>query len=69
VHYAVNCASLGCPNLQPAAFTAENTENLLERGAKEYVNHPRGVAVKIGSCASRASMCGSAKTSAATPMI
>src|SRR5918995_6998377 len=45
VHYAVNCASLGCPNLQPAAFTAENTENLLERGAKEYVNHPRGVAV------------------------
>jgi hypothetical protein len=46
VHYAVNCASLGCPNLQPAAFTAENTENLLERGAKEYVNHPRGVAVR-----------------------
>ena len=46
VHYGVNCASLGCPNLQPAAFTAENTENLLERGAKEYVNHPRGVAVR-----------------------
>ena len=45
VHYGVNCASLGCPNLQPTAFTAENTENLLERGAKEYVNHPRGVAV------------------------
>ena len=46
VHYGVNCASLGCPNLQSAAFTAENTENLLERGAKEYVNHPRGVAVR-----------------------
>jgi hypothetical protein len=46
VHYGVNCASLSCPNLQPAAFTAENTENLLERGAKEYVNHPRGVAVR-----------------------
>jgi Protein of unknown function, DUF547 len=46
VHYAVNCASLGCPNLQPAAFTTDNTENLLERGAKEYVNHPRGVAVR-----------------------
>jgi hypothetical protein len=27
------------------AFTAENTETLLERGAREYVNHPRGVAI------------------------
>lgn len=25
-HYAVNCASLGCPNLQSQAFTAQNTE-------------------------------------------
>ena len=29
IHYAVNCASLGCPNFQPAAFTAENTEVLV----------------------------------------
>ncbi len=42
VHYGVNCASLGCPNLQPEPFTASNTERLLERGAREYVNHPRG---------------------------
>jgi Protein of unknown function, DUF547 len=42
VHYAVNCASLGCPNLQPEAYSAENTETLLEKGAREYVNHPRG---------------------------
>jgi hypothetical protein len=42
VHYAVNCASLGCPNLQPEAYTPENTEALLEKGAREYVNHPRG---------------------------
>jgi hypothetical protein len=48
VHYAVNCASLGCPNLQPAAYTSENTEALLEKGAREYVNHPRGVAIKNG---------------------
>ncbi len=48
VHYAVNCASLGCPNLQPVAYTAENTESLLERGAREYINHPRGVAIKNG---------------------
>lgn len=43
VHYAVNSASLGCPNLQPEAYTPENMETLLEKGAREYVNHPRGV--------------------------
>jgi hypothetical protein len=34
--------------LQPAAFTAENTESLLERGAREFVNHPRGVSLQSG---------------------
>ena len=48
IHYSVNCASLGCPNLQPAAFTAENTDSLLERGAREYINHPRGVSLQSG---------------------
>ncbi len=42
VHYALNCASVSCPNLQPEAFTAENTEELLEMGARQYVSHPRG---------------------------
>ena len=45
VHYAVNCASLGCPNLQPVAFRADNTQELLDVGAREYVNHPRGAQV------------------------
>ncbi len=48
VHYSVNCASLGCPNLQPRAFTADNTDTLLDQGARAYVNHPRGVTVKDG---------------------
>jgi len=48
LHYAVNCASLGCPNLQPQAFTAESTERLLEKGAREYVNHPRGAHLEDG---------------------
>lgn len=43
VHYGVNCASLGCPNLMPEAFTATNLEAQLERAARDYVNHPRGV--------------------------
>jgi hypothetical protein len=42
IHYALNCASMGCPNLQPLAFTAKNTDSLLETGASEYINHPRG---------------------------
>jgi hypothetical protein len=48
VHYAVNCASLGCPNLAPVAYTAANLERLLEHGAREYVNHPRGVTFEKG---------------------
>jgi hypothetical protein len=48
IHYAVNCASIGCPNLQPEAFTADNSARLLERGADEYVNHPRGATFDDG---------------------
>ncbi len=45
VHFAVNCASLGCPNLQPVPFTADNLEQLYEAGARSFVNHPRGAAI------------------------
>ena len=48
IHYAVNCASLGCPNLQPAAYTGENIEALLEQGAREFINHARGVSIQKG---------------------
>jgi len=48
IHYAVNCASLGCPNLQKQVFTATNTDALLDKAAKEYVNHSRGVRFKDG---------------------
>lgn len=47
-HYAVNCASIGCPNLQPVAFDVENTESLLEKAAREYVNSPRGASFRDG---------------------
>jgi hypothetical protein len=43
VHYAVNCASLGCPNLQPQSFTSKNLDKLLEKAAHDFINHPRGV--------------------------
>lgn len=47
IHYAVNCASLGCPNLASQAYTAANMERLLEKSATDYVNHPRGVQFQI----------------------
>jgi len=43
IHYAVNCASIGCPNLSAQAFTAANREELLEQAARAYINHERGV--------------------------
>jgi hypothetical protein len=46
IHYAVNCASLGCPNLQPLAYRANNLEELLQRAAREYIQHPRGMRIE-----------------------
>lgn len=43
IHFAVNCASVGCPNLQERVFTALNTDELLELGAQQFINHPRGL--------------------------
>jgi hypothetical protein len=48
VHYALNYASLGCPNLQPFVYSADNSEALLEKGAREFINHPRGVSLQKG---------------------
>ncbi len=48
IHYAVNCASIGCPNLSPVAFTTDNTEAQLNYAAKLYINHPRGIKIKRG---------------------
>ncbi|MGI9298114.1 MAG: DUF547 domain-containing protein [Gammaproteobacteria bacterium] len=48
LHYAVNCASVGCPNLAATAYTAANAEEMLAAAAAEYVNHPRGANVQNG---------------------
>jgi hypothetical protein len=48
LHYAVNCASLGCPNLLSAAFTAANVEAVLDEAARDYINHPRGARIDGG---------------------
>ena len=45
IHYGVNCASIGCPNLQDMAFTGKNAGKLLNIGARQYINSPRGVSI------------------------
>lgn len=48
IHYVVNCAAIGCPNLIGHAFTPAEAEKILNQSAREYVNHPRGVQVRSG---------------------
>ncbi len=48
IHYAVNCAAIGCPDLAARAFTAATREAMLESAAHAYVNHPRGARIAAG---------------------
>jgi len=45
-HYAVNCASIGCPNLKPSAWEVSTLEADLAKAAHDYINHPRGVTIR-----------------------
>lgn len=42
IHYAVNCAALGCPNLHPLPFSGEDYSEQFDSAAREFINHPRG---------------------------
>ena len=43
IHYVVNCASYGCPNLYPEPLSAANWDRVFDESARAYINHPRGV--------------------------
>lgn len=45
IHYMVNCASVGCPNLPQAAWEADSLEHLRVQAARDYINSPRGVII------------------------
>jgi hypothetical protein len=49
VHYALNCAAHGCPNLRNKAWVAATLAADLDRAARDYVNHPRGVTLLPGN--------------------
>jgi len=48
VHYAFNCAAMGCPNLAAEAYSGENIEAALQYAENEFVNHQRGVRFQGG---------------------
>lgn len=43
IHFAVNCASIGCPNLATEPFSGSGLDDQLDAAAADYVNHPRGI--------------------------
>ena len=48
IHFGLVCASLGCPNVQPEAFTAANSKKLLKKAGRDFVNHRRGLQLENG---------------------
>jgi len=49
LHYGINCASVGCPNLHTQAFTAANVDDLLDELARDFLAHPRGLNIENGT--------------------
>jgi hypothetical protein len=45
IHGALNCASLGCPDLRAAAWTAEGLDEALDAAAQRLASDPRHVHV------------------------
>ena len=41
VHYALSCAAIGCPNLQPEPYRGDRLDHQLSKAAMAYVNDPR----------------------------
>ena len=48
VHYMVNCASVGCPNLKASPWQAATLEADQEAAARAYINSPRGASFSKG---------------------
>ena len=46
VHYALSCAALGCPGLQPEPFQADRLERQLDQAAMAYVNDPQCIRIE-----------------------
>ncbi len=43
IHYVINCASIGCPDLPAIPLTGKNIERQLELGAFRFINQDKGM--------------------------
>jgi hypothetical protein len=43
IHYAINCAAVGCPNLPRLALRGSDLDRTLDALAAAFINSPRGV--------------------------
>ena len=48
MHYALNCASIGCPNLKATPWIAATLDADLDAAARLYLNSPRGLRIEKG---------------------
>ena len=49
VHYMVNCASIGCPNLPSKLWVGATLDADRDAAARAFINSPRGVKINGGS--------------------
>ena len=45
IHFAIICASSGCPLLPRFAYTEENVQTMLEEETRKYINSERGTQI------------------------
>ena len=48
IHYALNCAAIGCPNLRSQAYTSAGLDTVLDAQARAFINNPRAIQIKDG---------------------
>lgn len=46
IHFAIVCASIGCPDLIPEVYEAERLDEQLDAGAHRYLSQKKGLRVK-----------------------
>ena len=48
IHYALNCAAIGCPNLRSQAYKSAGLDAVLDAQARAYLNNPRAIQIEDG---------------------
>ena len=48
IHYALNCAAIGCPNLRSQAYKSAGLDGVLDAQARAYINNPRAIKIEEG---------------------